>query len=72
MDEPKEFPLPDFSNAVTPEMEEALLSDDTWDEHDEEAMADLEAGRVISHEAMVRWLRSWGTENELPPPECGM
>jgi predicted transcriptional regulator len=36
-----------------------------------EAKADVAAGRVISHEAMVRWLSSWGTPDELPPPECG-
>jgi predicted transcriptional regulator len=35
----------------------------------EQAKADVAAGRIISHEAMVRWLRSWGTPNELPPPE---
>ncbi len=36
-----------------------------------EAEADIAAGRVISHEAVSRWLRSWGTPNELPPPKCG-
>ncbi|OYV68291.1 MAG: CopG family transcriptional regulator [Acidiphilium sp. 21-60-14] len=36
-----------------------------------EAEADLAAGRVISHEAVSRWLESWGTANELPPPKCG-
>ncbi len=34
-------------------------------------LADIEAGRVISHEAVKRWLLSWGTDNELPPPKCG-
>jgi predicted transcriptional regulator len=72
MDEPKDFIPSEPAERVPPEWEEALLNDDSWDEHDEEAMADLEAGRKISHEAMVRWLRSWGTENELPPPECDM
>ncbi len=37
----------------------------------EEAEADIAAGRVISNEAMTRWLLSWGTPNELPPPKCG-
>jgi len=37
----------------------------------EQAKADVAAGRVISNEAMMRWLRSWGTQDELPPPECG-
>jgi predicted transcriptional regulator len=36
-----------------------------------EGAADIAAGRTISHEAMKRWLLSWGTDHELPPPECG-
>jgi predicted transcriptional regulator len=34
-------------------------------------LADLDAGRTISHEAMKRWLTSWGTPGELPPPNVG-
>ena len=34
-------------------------------------LADFEAGRVISHEAVKRWLLSWGTDNPLPRPKCG-
>ncbi len=52
---------------------------DIFDEPDDEAdelatqrgEADADAGRVISHEAVKRWLMSWGTPNELPPPKCG-
>lgn len=34
-----------------------------------EAVEDADAGAVpIPHEAVVAWLRSWGTANELPPP----
>jgi predicted transcriptional regulator len=33
-----------------------------------EAEADIDAGRVVSHEEVVKWLRSWGTPNELPCP----
>lgn len=36
-----------------------------------EGLADAEAGRVVSHEEVARWLDSWGTEDELPPPKCG-
>jgi predicted transcriptional regulator len=36
-----------------------------------EAEAALAAGRVVSHEAVTRWLQSWGTADELPPPVCG-
>ena len=36
----------------------------------DEAIAEADAGGpFIAHEDMVRWLESWGTENELPPPE---
>jgi len=37
----------------------------------DQAEADIAAGRVISHEAVMAWLRSWGTANELPRPKCG-
>lgn len=36
-----------------------------------EARTDIKAGRFISHEAMKRWLLSWGTRGELAPPEIG-
>jgi predicted transcriptional regulator len=35
-----------------------------------EGIADADAGRVIPQDAIRRWLLSWGTGNELPPPEC--
>ena len=36
-----------------------------------EALADVAAGRVISHKVMKAWLPSWGTPDELPPPQVG-
>jgi antitoxin component of MazEF toxin-antitoxin module len=40
-----------------------------WAQADVEAgLADIEAGRTVSGEAVANWLRSWGTEHELPPP----
>lgn len=36
-----------------------------------EAEAQIAAGQFISHEAIRRWLLSWGTPDELPPPKCG-
>lgn len=46
-----------------------------FDEADEadlrRIMADMDAGKFISNEAVTRWLKSWGTDDELPPPECG-
>ena len=34
----------------------------------ERGLADLKAGRVIDNDEMMRWLDSWGSDNELPPP----
>jgi predicted transcriptional regulator len=41
------------------------------DAADAEALADLDAGRTISHQAVKRWLLSWRTPDELPPPRVG-
>jgi predicted transcriptional regulator len=35
---------------------------------DAEAEADADAGRVVPHEEVVKWLKSWGTADELPCP----
>jgi hypothetical protein len=35
----------------------------------EERIAEADKGVFISAEAMHRWIESWGTDNELPPPE---
>jgi predicted transcriptional regulator len=37
----------------------------------EEAERAIAEGRTVSHEAVRRWLLSWGTAKELPPPKCG-
>ncbi|MBX3484654.1 MAG: CopG family transcriptional regulator [Phenylobacterium sp.] len=55
--------------------EEPSVFDIADDEADElaalEGEAQLDAGRYVSHEAVVHWLRSWGTPDKLPPPKCG-
>jgi len=38
---------------------------------DARAEADVAAGRVISHEAMSRWLTSLAEGKPQPPPEVG-
>jgi prevent-host-death family protein len=54
-----------------------LLSPETYEEirRGEETRAavargtaDLDAGRVVPGEDVERWLASWGTADELPPP----
>jgi len=34
-------------------------------------LADIEAGRFVSHEAVLRWVKSWSSPNPLPRPKCG-
>lgn len=31
-----------------------------------------EGGPFIAHEDMARWLQSWGSEDELPPPKASI
>jgi hypothetical protein len=35
-----------------------------------EGIADADAGRVVPHDEVRRWLQSWGTGKRLPTPEC--
>ena len=35
----------------------------------EEALADLEAGRVVSGEDVMKWLETWGTDDETSSPK---
>jgi predicted transcriptional regulator len=34
-----------------------------------EGIASLDAGKRILYDKIRRWLLSWGTKDELPPPE---
>ena len=56
-----------MSNTVRP-----LPDDDSAAEIEavKEGLADADAGRTVSYEDVRRWLLSWGTDSELPPPEC--
>jgi predicted transcriptional regulator len=36
----------------------------------EDGIRDADAGRVVAHEDVVAWVRSWGQPDELPMPEC--
>jgi predicted transcriptional regulator len=42
---------------------------DRFEKEMEEAFKEAEKGVFISGEAMHAWMKSWGTKNELPPPE---
>lgn len=36
---------------------------------DARADADVKAGRLIGHEAVKRWIASWGSDKPLPRPK---
>jgi predicted transcriptional regulator len=36
----------------------------------DQGIRDADAGRVVSHEKVKRYLLSWGTKRRLPPPRC--
>jgi predicted transcriptional regulator len=36
----------------------------------EQAEADVAAGRIVPHSAVVEWLKSWGTTDELRCPKA--
>ncbi|MEN2787109.1 CopG family transcriptional regulator [Sphingomonas qilianensis] len=38
---------------------------------DAHAEADVAAGRLISHDAVKKWLASWGSDRPLPRPNIG-
>ena len=40
-------------------------------EADARAEADVREGRLISHAAVKRWIKSWGSARPLPRPEIG-
>ena len=53
---------------------ETTLFDTADDDAEARAVSDAEAqvaaGKIISHDAVRRWLKSWGKADELPPPKC--
>jgi predicted transcriptional regulator len=44
------------------------MSPEAEAEADRRALEDIKAGRVIPHEKVVAWLKTWGTPEEGPPP----
>jgi predicted transcriptional regulator len=36
----------------------------------DEGIQDADAGRVVSHDDVAAWVRSWGKADELPMPVC--
>jgi predicted transcriptional regulator len=57
------------------ELIDRLPDEASWDDVAEalaveEGLADVHAGRVVEGVAAMRWLESWGSENEFPPPRA--
>lgn len=50
-------------------IEEYLAVQEWQDARIQEALAAVERGEVIAHEDIVEWVKSWGTDNELPAPK---
>ena len=44
------------------------IGDEAEERAVEEAEADIAAGRVVPQDEVIEWLKSWGTDNELPCP----
>ncbi|MBK9169932.1 MAG: CopG family ribbon-helix-helix protein [Bryobacterales bacterium] len=58
------------SSLLAAEAIAAYVDSEEWQIAEIEAgIADLDAGRTISHERVSEWLRSWGKPGELPPPK---
>ena len=36
----------------------------------DEGIRDADAGRIVSHDDVAAWVRSWGKPDELPMPVC--
>lgn len=68
------FTLPGYDDVMAPKP--APASDrDTKDRAEylaavDEGLADAKAGRTVPYEKIRRWLLSWGSGKELPPPKC--
>jgi predicted transcriptional regulator len=50
------------------DIDDATADADADADADAEALADLRAGRTVSHDRVKAWLRSWGEPDEHPPP----
>jgi predicted transcriptional regulator len=55
---------------VAAEVISMYFAPDSWEQrHIREGLAELDAGRSVSNERVMKWLDSWGTDHELPAPK---
>jgi hypothetical protein len=43
--------------------------EDDFDAETAEGVGELDQGMTVENEEVIRWLRSWGSESELPMPQ---
>ena len=53
---------------LSPEVYDRLQEDQKYLEAVALGLADVEAGRVVDHAKVIKWLSSWGSDRELEPP----
>jgi RHH-type rel operon transcriptional repressor/antitoxin RelB len=53
-------------------MPDPIRKRETKEEAIRAALIEAEKGEFIASAAMRRWINSWGTDNELPPPELDL
>lgn len=59
-----------INQAIKDYLEREAVKAQRWEET-LQALKSVEEGRTISGEAVHKWMRSLGTENELPAPKVG-
>jgi predicted transcriptional regulator len=59
-----------INQALTEYLAKHRLEQQRWRET-LDAMESVAQGRVVSSDKVHQWLRSWGTEDELPAPGVG-
>jgi predicted transcriptional regulator len=58
----------DYGVQVGSERDIFSLTPDQEAAADQRAEADIAAGRGVSHDDVVAWLKTWGTPQDGPPP----
>jgi predicted transcriptional regulator len=60
----------DLAVLVTEALENLVQTEEEELAGIERAEEDIKGGRVVAHERVVEWLKSWGSGRKVPPPLC--
>ena len=58
------------SSMAKPHQKPPPSNDEAFRKAVEDGARSLDQGRSVTYEKVRRWLLSWGTDRETPPPEC--